>query len=430
MKSYLARLKHSILALLGCLLLLTSCGQNGTASQTPTSSVVKADIQAATNVVAGAFSPPLHMINATIGWTTSWDIAGSGAYTILKTTDGGRHWKTMLKCLSTQDLGKGFFEECVTDFHSTSVATVIQPEYESKTQTSRIRIFHTSDGGQTWQSSVINARTEAMPVFVDGLHGWVLATDHFPGPDPSSDYIGGQIALYRTSDGGKTWQRIASGPSTPQIATTTDDAYGIPPFTATTRVQFVTPSTGWLSGIALRPDMSYYSWLYITHDGGSSWHKVDPSFPRQAATMWFPTFFTEQDALFSVLISSPVPQTILYTTHDGGHTWTNTTVPFDVTNATFIDMNHAVSAVASESNAFYTTNDGWKHWTKVQIQTTFKAIYAFDFVSPALGWALANNPPAHHAHEPGGGIRKGDVIALLQTTDGGRTWREIAHSVV
>jgi hypothetical protein len=77
------------------------------------------------------------------------------------------------------------------------------------------------------------------------------------------------MALYRTTDGGKTWQRIASGPSTPQIAMTTDDAYGIPPFTATTRVQFVIPSTGWLSGVALRPDMSEYSWLYITHDGGA-----------------------------------------------------------------------------------------------------------------------------------------------------------------
>jgi|GEM_PF-6166966 len=30
--------------------------------------------------------------------------------------------------------------------------------------------------------------------------------------------------------------------------------------------------------------------------------------------------------------------------------------------------------------------------------------------------------------EPGGGIRKDDVVALLQTRDGGRTWREIAHS--
>jgi len=104
-------------------------------------------------------------------------------------------------------------------------------------------------------------------------------------------------------------------------------------------------------------------------------------------------------------------------------------VPFDVTNAVFIDLNHAVSAGDTDSKVLYTTSDCWKHWTKVQIQTTFKRIYAFDFISPALGWALADNRTIFLL-EPGGGIRKGDVIALLHTTDGGRTWQEIAHSVV
>ncbi len=88
-------------------------------------------------------------------------------------------------------------------------------------------------------------------------------------------------------------------------------------------------------------------------------------------------------------------------------------MPFDVTNAVFIDMNHAVSVNATDSMSLYTTSDGWKHWTKVQI----------------LGWALADNR-TFFLPEPGGGIRKGDVVALVQTTDGGRTWQEIAHSVV
>ena len=424
---------YSSLTLLGFLLLLASCGQAGTGKESSTSSVVKADNQPALNVVAGAFTS-LHMIDAMNGWAISWDITGTGGYKILKTTDGGRHWKTMLKCLPTQGMGKGFIAGCSTDFHSATVATVVQPEYDSKTQTSRLRIFHTSDGGQTWQSSVINARDLETPaVFVDALHGWVFATDHFPGPDPGSAYIGGQIALYHTRDGGKTWQRIAGGPSTPQVSATTDDGDGIPPFAASARMQFVSPSTGWLIGPALHRDMSNYSWLYVTHDGGSSWHKVDLSFPAQALALWRPTFFTEQEGLFPVLTSGPAPQnaqgTMLYTTLDGGQSWTSTTVPFDVTNAVFIDMNHAVSVSATESKTLYTTNDGWKHWIKVQVQTTFKRIYGLDFVSSTLGWALADNR-TFFLPEPGGGIRKGDVIALVQTTDSGRTWQEIGHSVV
>lgn len=424
---------YSSLTLLGFLLLLASCGQPETGNGSSTSSMVKAGNRPAMNVVAGAFTS-LHMTDAMIGWAISWDITGTGGYNILKTTDGGRHWKTMLQCLPTQPLGKGFIAGCSTDFHSATVATVVQPEYESKTQTSRLRIFHTSDGGLAWQSSVINARDLATPaVFVDALHGWVFATDHFPGPDPGSAYIGGQIALYSTGDGGKTWQRIANGPSTPQVPATTDDAYGIPPFAASARMQFVSPSTGWLIGSALHRDMSNYSWLYVTHDAGSTWHKADISFPAQALALWRPTFFTEQEGLFPVLTSGAAPQytrgTMLYTTRDGGQSWTSTDVPFDVTNAVFVDMNHALSASARESKTLYTTSDGWKHWTKVQIQTTFKNIYGFDFVSPTLGWALADNRTFFQP-EPGGGIRKGDVIVLVQTADGGRTWQEIAHSVV
>ena len=421
----------STLTLLGSLL-LTSCGQNGSGNVSSTS-LVKAGSQSSMSTVTGIFGN-LHMINAMIGWATSWDVTGPGTYSILKTTDGGRHWKAMLKCLSTQGVGKGYMKGCSTDFHSATVATVVQPEYDSKTQTSRIRVFHTADGGQTWQSSVINARDlESPAVFVGGQHGWVFATDHFPGPDPGSAYIGGQIALYRTSDGGKTWQRIAGGPSTPQISVTTDDAYGIAPFTANGQMQFVTPSIGWIIGSSLRSDVATYSWLYSTSDGGSSWQEVTIPIPAQALAMWSPLFFTEQEGLFPVLTSGPAPQyahgTLIYSTLDGGKSWTSAAVPFDVTNAVFVDMDHAVSASNTESQILYTTSDGWKHWTKVQIQTAFKRIYGFDFVSPSVGWAFADNRTVFRP-EPGGGMSKGDVIALLQTKDGGRTWREIARSEI
>jgi len=136
---------------------------------------------------------------------------------------------------------------------------------------------------------------------------------------------------------------------------------------------FLDASTGWATGSS--PASPPFVWLYVTHDGGSSWHKVDISFPAQALALWRPTFFTKQDGLFPVQTFGPAPQytpgTMLYTTQDGGQSWTSTAVPFDVTNAVFIDMNHAVSVNATDSMSLYTTSGGCKHWTKVQIQTTF-----------------------------------------------------------
>lgn len=403
----------SLFTLLGCLLFLAGCGPG--ASGQPSK-------------ISGIFSH-IHMIDASVGWAVSWNVARNGANSILKTSDGGVHWNTVLQCLSTQGLGKGFMEPCATDFHSTSVATVVQPEYDDKTQVSRIRIFHTSDGGQSWQNSVLKARDLETPaVFVDALHGWELATDNFPGPDPSSAYIGSHIALYRTSDGGQSWQRIASGLSTSQIPETSDDAYGYPPFAASARMQFVSASTGWLIGTSSHHDSSNYSWLYVTHDGGNSWKQVTLSFPDQALALWQPTFFTQQQGLFPVLTTDAQSKngTLLYTTQDGGKSWSSTKMPFDVTNAIFIDMNNAVNP-SNDSKSIYTTSDGWKHWANVSIKTSFKRIYSFDFVSLTQGWALADNRTLLYP-EPGGGIRKGDVISLLQTSDGGQTWQEIARS--
>jgi photosystem II stability/assembly factor-like uncharacterized protein len=86
-------------------------------------------------------------------------------------------------------------------------------------------------------------------------------------------------------------------------------------------------------------------------------------------------------------------------------------------------------AVDPGGKALLRTSDGWNHWTTVPLQTSFAHLSGFDFVSPALGWVLADNR-TRFLPEPGGGLQKGDVIALLQTTDGGKTWQEIAHSVV
>jgi hypothetical protein len=123
--------------------------------------------------------------------------------------------------------------------------------------------------------------------------------------------------------------------------------------------------------------------------------------------------------LTSGLASQYARGTLIFSTHDGGQTWTSAAVPKEVTNATFLDLEHAV-AFAADTKALIATNDGWNHWTSTPIQTTFTRMYAFDFVSPTLGWAVADNHTILRP-EPGGGICKGEKIALLHTTDGGQT---------
>jgi photosystem II stability/assembly factor-like uncharacterized protein len=276
------------------------------------------------------------------------------------------------------------------------------------------------------------ADLETPAVFIDGQHGWVFATDHFPGPDGASAYIGGQIALYRTSDGGLTWARVASGPATSQIWASSSDAYGILPFAASRHLQFVTPGLGWLCGDSSHPDLSSYSWLSVTYNGGITWQAANLAFPAGASASWCPTFFTEREGIFPVVTFGPPPQyirgTLLFKTQDGGQNWTSVAVPLDVVNADFVDLQHAV-ALEDGGKALLSTSDGGIHWACVLLQLPFTRLMSVDFVSPTVGWLLATSPSSTAVGD-GQAPQKGAVFTLLHTKDGGRTWHEIAHSVV
>ena len=420
----------SFILLFVMLLFLAGCGFSDKSGNT-SFSVTNGDNQGPMARIPGMLTD-IHMIDEHTGWAVSWDVVGTGSYSILRTTDGGRHWTGTLRCTSTQSAGRGFMVPCFMDFHSATVATVLAPESVQGTPGGQARIFVTGDGGKTWRVSVVNASPlETAAVFVDGMHGWFLGTDDFPGNDSGSSYIGKNISLYRTSDGGATWKKIGSRPAVSQLPVTSDDAYGIVPFAASARMQFLDQTTGWLAGTSYRKDNTSFCWLYVTHDGGSTWHQISIAFPAGGLVAWTPKFFNAQDGVLPVYMNGPgsqgTPGTMLFVTHDGGQTWSGTTIAMDVTYAEYIDMEHAWNLADTSTKQFYATSDGWRHWTTGKMITSFKRITKVDFISPTVGWALADNQTAF-VPAPGGGIRAGDVIGLLKTMDGGKTWSEISYS--
>ncbi|HEY0753271.1 MAG TPA: hypothetical protein VGD98_04865 [Ktedonobacteraceae bacterium] len=371
----------------------------------------------------------VHMLDAQQGWVVSWQLAGDGSYHILHTTDGGWHWQDVLTCRSTVDQGKGFIKPCSTNFYSATVATITQPEYDQSTRASHVRIFHTADAGQHWQSAELKATDLQTPAtFIDALHGWAFVTEKFPGGDPGSTYIGQEIAVYRTIDGGQSWQRAAHGPATSQLPGTSDDGYGLAPLVASAQMAFFSPTTGWLMGRTYGKN-SQQAWLYLTHDGGMSWQRSSLVFSSAEDASWAPVFFNGQDGVLLGSVFGPAPQYSqtgkLYVTHDGGQTWSGRAVPLMISNGASIDLQQAWTI--SDNQQLYITHDGWQHWSTIHVQPAFKNITSFNFISPTVGWALANSRE-HFAPEPGGGATKGDVITLLKTTDGGQTWQETAFS--
>ncbi len=93
----------------------------------------------------------------------------------------------------------------MTSFNTATSATVQETVRGNSLQGDYTRIYHTSDGGQTWVRSVIDASAlETPPVFVDDLHGWALLTSNFPGVDLAVPILVKRLRFTAPATGAKT----------------------------------------------------------------------------------------------------------------------------------------------------------------------------------------------------------------------------------
>jgi photosystem II stability/assembly factor-like uncharacterized protein len=239
-------------------------------------------------------------------------------------------------------------------------------------------------------------------IFTDSKDGWMFSS---LGVASGS----GGVDIFRTSNGGATWAKVASaGPSTvgqPGALPFDGDKTGIGARDA---------MTAWVTGSDATPS---FVWLYVTRDGGQTWQHqtlpLPPSFSGQVITNP-PTFFNAQDGILPVIfIGAGIDSGAAYVTHDGGATW-QSTAPIEAGEFDFINANQgwATNGAATGGSTLYATSDGGQHWTKLPANPNSQDIEVLNFVSAEIGWAI-DNPHAQFAPGP---------TILLKTTDGGRTW--------
>jgi photosystem II stability/assembly factor-like uncharacterized protein len=121
----------------------------------------------------------IHMLTPTVGW-------GTAGNRIIRTTDGGAHWKDVTPSAAPAASG-------VTAFLTTTLAWIVAgPLYGPLT------VFKTTDGGQTWQQQgSLQDATPNQMIFITHQEGWILAD---LGAPPTT-YT---AAIFRTTDGGTT----------------------------------------------------------------------------------------------------------------------------------------------------------------------------------------------------------------------------------
>jgi photosystem II stability/assembly factor-like uncharacterized protein len=274
----------------------------------------------------------------------------------------------------------------------------------------RSQIWTTSDSGRTWlplpslppTEAPLAGQHEFEPVhFYDQLFGWVM------------DYGG----PYLTSDGGKSWRRMAIGPPRTLI----HDLCFLPGGRigwAAGGAYRIAADGEWAPNYVVRRDEPTDSLLimepaiFLTEDGGQSWSRA--AVPRNGDWEVRSVKFVTPKVGFAAGDRG------LYRSADGGKTWAPAAMPEACVASGVREVGRIVraSAFLNEKLGWLSLDDGYILRTTDGGLTVCQAgpplqdtLIEMQFISPTEGWAV------------------GLSWNLYRTRDGGRSWGRISFPV-
>ncbi|MGE5071941.1 MAG: WD40/YVTN/BNR-like repeat-containing protein, partial [Anaerolineae bacterium] len=328
-----------------------------------------------------------NMFTATSGW------AWKGVSQLYRTDDGGATW---------------------TEIHLRGTISVVGAAYRSEQEAWLVgvpdadlkqAVFHTVDGGQTWQQLPQLSGPNISLYFLDEQNGWAL----------NGIAAAGNIfyQVFRTFDGGASWQQVlpasrgeaGQDPMSGTIHLATGDS-----------ISFSLPNTIWLaSGAGIS---AAHVPLTVSWNGGQTWRDINPPLPGDAGTSQpvitasAPQFAAEGRAYLPATVGNKL---LFSSSNDGGNTWAPLAPMLPSQQATprvqFVDKDDGFAVCGSN---LCSTHDGALTWDVIQTPFPFQPagssayVTQFDFVDKLTGWALL--------------VGADGSSTLLHTTDGGLTW--------
>ena len=356
--------------------------------------------------VSGGGELPLHGSNVrTMGLVLNfgWLLNENGLYTTkcpFLSAAGSCYWRN----LTPPDVAVDHIR--AVDFEDSADGWIVVSGDTDASNATQLLVYRTSDGGQSWQSSQMGE-----PDLVNTWAG--------PNGGASIDFIDLSIGwavvrgvpgiqsdegdLYRTDDGGQTWTKL-SAPS------------GDPAF-------FEDANHGWIAGRGFLPNP------YSTNDGGATWTggPLPSDWPHMPPmNQYVPAPVKTDDGRLLVAQTGTTADSstlnVLESTDDGG-TW-NTIATGSVRSEHGLLIPHilpdgGVVAFSSDGAARLSMAPGARVFEQSPV-TDLATAYALDFLDSQHGWAL---------------VGKTNCISptvcdtfneIEQTEDGGLTWSEIA----
>lgn len=269
------------------------------------------------------------------------------------------------------------------------------------------KIFHTKDGGKTWEKQLEQKGSFFRTVaFLDKNIGFVgtVGTDYFPN-------VTDTIPLYGTKDGGKTWNPVpykgpyvkglcaidvvkeqyinhgtidykthiyavgrVGSPANLMISHDNGETWVSQSMNNDCKMLFdikmLDKNNGFVCAATSEDISQSNACILKTADGGKTWKKVYQS-NRPYETTWKVSFPTEKIGYVTIQSYNPDPnvkQQRIAKTIDGGFTWTEINLVEDPTarqfGIGFIDENHGFVGTYRSG---YETKDGGKTWNPIDL---------------------------------------------------------------
>lgn len=251
-------------------------------------------------------------------------------------------------------------------------------------------IFRTVDGGASWQQVLARPGTYFRAIaFADSLRGFAanIGTGYYPN-------VTDTVPLYRTRDGGRTWTEVREirGPYPKGICNFHVSRDG---------------RTIWASGRVGGP-----SFLVVSRDGGETWESREMT---AEIPLLIDVHFVDARRGYLVGGTAADPRrsrTILLATADGGRTWRESLRSRDTMELGWkfdfptARVGYATVMAFDSSATFLKTEDGGQTWREMPFLAAPYQAKGVGFLDERVGWM--------------GGERPG--MPAYRTADGGTTW--------